>query len=117
MHNKEVFMKRTVVIASLFLLFSLPFAVQADTLRCGNRLVSTGDSDSTVLRICGEPAHRDAVRIEKRKVEKETAEGVVSETVTTRVERWTYNPGSGQLAKILTFRDGVLSSIEDGDRL
>ena len=33
------------------------------------------------------------------------------------IEQWTYNLGRGTLLKVLTFKGGILSSIEDGERI
>jgi len=110
-------MNKGIVAALLFVSCAYAAGVHADTMRCGNRLVTTGDSSGKVLRLCGEPTHRDAVRIEKKKVERTTAEGSVSETVEVAVERWSYDQGHGRLLKILEFRDGVLTTIEDGERM
>lgn len=50
---------RTGLVALLSL---LPLAhAQADSLRCGSRLVSTGDSSADVLARCGEPRSRDSL--------------------------------------------------------
>lgn len=43
------------------LLSLLPLAhTQTDSLRCGSRLISTGDSSTDVLAYCGGPRSRDS---------------------------------------------------------
>ena len=38
-----------------YLCLILPALASADSIRCGGYLVNTGDSQSRVLQICGEP--------------------------------------------------------------
>jgi hypothetical protein len=84
----------------LLSLLLLPVPGQAETMKCGSRVIGTGSSKAFVLLNCGEP--------------------FLSETVSgddeRRVEQWTYLPGQGRLIRILTFRGGRLSSIETGRR-
>ncbi|KPK40639.1 MAG: hypothetical protein AMJ69_01420 [Gammaproteobacteria bacterium SG8_47] len=89
----------------------------ADTMRCGNKLVRSGDASSTVVLICGEPTFKEVSSLEKDKVEDTQAAGATSSSVEVRVEKWTYNQGAGRLLKILTFRDSVLVSIDTGARM
>ncbi len=110
-------MKTGIFVALWAVLSAFPLAAQADTMRCGNRLVATGDSTSKVLRLCGKPAYKNKARSEKRTVEQTTSEGTTIATVTVRVERWSYDQGSGRLLKILVFRDGILDAVEDGERM
>ena len=70
----------------------------ADTLRCGDRLVSTEAVTGEVLAACGEPDYRDAWY---------TAPGVAA----SDEEEWTYNFGASRLIQILHFRHGRLESI------
>lgn len=53
-------MSRALLYAGLLALLPLAQA-QADSLRCGSRLVSSGDSSSDVLERCGEPRSRDSL--------------------------------------------------------
>lgn len=84
----------------LLCLLQLPGPGQAETMKCGSRIISTGSSKAFVLLNCGEP--------------------FLSETVSgddeRRIEQWTYLPGHGRLIRILTFHGGRLRSIETGRR-
>jgi hypothetical protein len=91
--------------------------VNADSMRCGKKLVKTGDSTSKVLATCGEPMQREFVGVEKTKIKEETDQGNISETKEVKVEKWTYNFGAGTLLRSLTFKDGMLVEIETGDRI
>ncbi|HJE70511.1 DUF2845 domain-containing protein [Pseudomonas oryzihabitans] len=73
----------------------------ADSMRCGNALVSRGDRAFEVLQKCGEPAHRDLVGYELGRNERREAV----------IEEWVYGPKNGA-NYILTFEANRLSRIE-----
>lgn len=85
----------------LLLLSVCCFSLQAETLRCGSKLVSLGDRAFEVLRKCGEPMAREPVgyllgpqgRLEQP------------------VEEWVYGPRNGML-QILRFDGNRLVRIE-----
>jgi len=86
------------------LLFGLMFASptsQADTLRCGTQLVSTGDRTFEVERKCGAPNQRDLVGYT-------LGPHARQEMI---IEEWLYGPTNGKLS-ILTFEGSRLISIE-----
>ena len=64
--------------------------------RCGDGLVSIGETQEQVLEQCGQPAST------RRSGEFE-GEGVPE----APMEEWVYNFGSTQFTKILVFRNGV----------
>lgn len=104
----------------------------ADSMRCGKYLVNTGDSQSRVLDLCGEP-------------QRAWQDGFIEETVRrndgyydpsalhrpypgtpggyeTEVRRvipvykWEYNLGRGTFLKTLVFHSDILVGIIDGPR-
>lgn len=75
--------------------------VQADTLRCGNQLVSIGDRSFEVLQKCGEPAARDLIGYSLGP----------SDRREFSIEEWVYGPDNGMLS-ILTFEGNRLRQIE-----
>ena len=75
--------------------------VQADTLRCGSALVSTGDRAFEVERKCGPPAHRDLVGYALGRHDRHEF----------ALEEWVYGPSNGMLS-ILTFQGNRLTRIE-----
>lgn len=107
----------------------------ADSMRCGNKLVSTGDKKAEVLIKCGEPLLRETIAIEEKAEYAELAlkypllykhgllknrDGAVigRETSISRpIDQWTYHMGQGQFLRILIFNGGELIAIEDGDRM
>ena len=100
--------------AALALATSVALAVPAHAgggLRCGNRLVNVGDRIDEVFRRCGGPTFR-TFSIESVSVE--TSPGVFV-TRQVQVETWTLNRGSREFIRYLTFRDGRLVHIDEGD--
>src|SRR5688572_7720305 len=95
----------------------------ADGMRCGNRLISTGDSTYDVRSRCGDPqdaTRRTETRTERRRVRVACANGearcdreqeVTAEVV---VDEWTYDFGPQRFVHYLTFLDGRLARIATG---
>ena len=103
-------MKLKIIIAVILFAILICSPTYADSLRCGNTLVSTGNSTSKVLLRCGKPVLTETVAVEKTKTsilktEKSTAKEVM-------IEKWTYDFGKKYPLRILTFRNGVLVKIE-----
>jgi hypothetical protein len=65
-----------------------PGASAASTMRCGNSLITPGDTKVTVERECGPPAYRE----------------VISGEDEPRVEQWLYEFGYGRFPYLLTFK-------------
>ncbi|WP_084166525.1 DUF2845 domain-containing protein [Stutzerimonas azotifigens] len=84
----------------LLMLAVLPVA-HADTLRCGNQLVSTGDRAFEVERKCGPPVQRDLIGY-----------GIgPNQRQESLIEEWVYGPQNGAF-NILTFEANRLVRIE-----
>ena len=81
--------------------------LSADSFRCGRKLVKTGDSKGDLLRVCGEPRHKDRGR------EKVRINGV---SQNAGVERWYYKKSARGLEHIIVIHKGRVSSIEVGSR-
>ena len=81
--------------------------LSADSFRCGRKLISTGDSASKVLRVCGEPLYKD------RGNEKIKVNGV---SKNTRVERWYYKKSARSLEHAILIHKGSIVAVEIGDR-
>ncbi|MDD4356141.1 MAG: DUF2845 domain-containing protein [Smithellaceae bacterium] len=88
-------------------------AIDVHAFRCGNEIVTAGDSEAVVLLRCGPPTYKKAVKTETRGT---TGGGYYrghyyggqysEETVV--VEEWYYNCGENDFIYILTFKAGVL---------
>ena len=93
---------RTGLVALLSL---LPLAhAQADSLRCGSRLVSTGDSSADVLARCGEPRSRDSLGYRE-------VVGEWGKRYEVEVQEWIYGPWNGMLY-FVRFEGNRLSAIQ-----
>ncbi len=93
------------VALALFLLMCASTVARADdTFRCGDNLVSVGENQQAVLAKCGPPssAERKPVRWRAARA------GCV-------IESWTYDRGSKELVRVLSFEDGLLEWIDVGD--
>jgi Protein of unknown function (DUF2845) len=85
---------------TFLLLVGLASQAQADTLRCGSQLISSGDREFEVQQKCGEPTARNLVgylRSHNRREE-------------VPIEEWIYGPTSG-MYQYLRFEGGRLVQI------
>lgn len=87
----------------LLALVSSSTGLQA-ALRCGTKLVELGDTRSSVISHCGEPAGKEVITPELG------ANGRPPEGSVT-VEYWRYGPNNGAY-RYLKFIDGRLTQIE-----
>jgi hypothetical protein len=78
---------RTVI--SFTLMLTAAASISADSMQCDGNLISTGDSQETVLENCGEPTSRNG-------------------------DQWTYQVDD-TLSRIVTFGGGVVLTITDGN--
>lgn len=94
---------------------SLAAADEAHAFRCGNSLVTEGNTRSIVLARCGEPAEIESHRAIMRRP-LEWIDGKVytvgEALVEISVDVWIYNLGPRKLMRRLRFEDGRLVSIE-----
>lgn len=96
-------MKRSLLISALLL--SLASVAVADNFRCPNgEIVSTGDNQSIVAMKCDPPTYKNS--------RTESVAGYKGATILVSVEEWTYNEGPHRLVHILTFRNGLLDSVQ-----
>jgi len=97
-------MMRASLLLSALLLSQASVAV-ADNFRCPNgEIVSTGDNQSIVAMKCDPPTYKNA--------RTESVAGHKGATILVSVEEWTYNEGPHRLVHILTFRNGLLDSVQ-----
>ena len=125
-------------LSAILLLLAIPPAI-ADGMRCGTKLVMTGDTKIEVLKKCGEPDFKETIKLLKksRQVNLSDQSGVSVSGTQSRIsahnqtgqsgitlntetieaiEQWTYNRGATQFIKLLTFSGGRLESVEEADR-
>lgn len=93
----------------------------AQSMRCGNDLVSVGAARAAVLQKCGEPVARDSfckpVEIVTTTSTHRHPSTIVRVPSCENVDEWTYNPGYGQFMTTLRFEHGRLAAISYGDRV
>lgn len=95
----------------LGLLVSLtPFAVHAETFRCGQWIVSRDLSPDEVIQRCGLPDSRES-RIEDVKVRNRN-NGLMVKVGETITESWVYQRGTQAPPMVITIVDGRIKSIE-----
>jgi hypothetical protein len=107
-------MRPALLLAALVLTSAFAPSAFADALRCGNRLVTLGDTRSAVLSICGDPVEVETRTILRRPTF--TRNGRVfylgEGFVEVPVEIWTYNFGPYKLLRRVRFVDGQVDDIE-----
>jgi hypothetical protein len=120
MENRHV---RICAIALAGAALSRPAA--ADSMRCGDRLVSSGDSTYEVRSTCGEPDAAEQ-RIEYRTIRIRVpapcheehgcrrCDVEVERTVEVVVDAWTYDFGRNRFIEFVRFEDGRLIAVSEG---
>jgi hypothetical protein len=88
-------------------LLALCAEAQADSYRCGRKLIRTGDSAADVLRVCGEPGYKDRGQ--------ETLRLGAAEKKAS-VERWYYRQSRRSLEHVVLLHKGRVVAIEVGSR-
>lgn len=104
-------MKRAAAVVVLGLLACSP----AFAFRCGNKLVSKGDSRTQVAAKCGEPTEVSAQRsVYRRPVIWSHGRPYYlgQDFIEIPVESWVYNLGPHKFMRRVIFEDGVVAEIE-----
>ena len=91
----------------LTFLVMLPPAVCADSYRCGRKIVRDGDLASDLLRICGDPLHKEQTR------QYMTVDGQYRKV---GVQRWYYRRGARSLEHVVVVYKGRIATIDVADR-
>lgn len=105
--------RRTLTFAVLLAALSATPAL-GDAMRCGSKLVSTGDTRSSVVAKCGEPSDVQTRTILRRPYYDFHGRMVYygDGLVEIPVETWTYNFGPYKLIRRIRFVDGLVEEIE-----
>jgi hypothetical protein len=95
-------------VLSLFVLIStLSTDADADSFRCGKKVIRSGDSSSALLQNCGQPRLKDSgyemVRLSEGRKK-------------IRVQRWHYKKSSRSLERIVMVYRGHIVAIRTGQR-
>jgi hypothetical protein len=85
----------------------------ADSMRCGSRIISEGDSIDEVLALCGEPVVKKRTWITRQpRYEYGGQEIPFPGHEDVPVDLWTYDFGSSRLMRRIRFVAGEVDSIE-----
>lgn len=87
-----------------------------DSMRCGSKLVLTGDSKVDILSKCGEPALREKITRSTSVKKSKSKRGSNVEEHSREDDQWTYNFGPQDFLYTLTFEGSELKSIGRGGR-
>ncbi|MFC3912442.1 DUF2845 domain-containing protein [Pseudaeromonas sharmana] len=82
---------------------------EAGTLRCGNSLLTEGDSTAKLLTKCGKP-----MLVEPLTRTAYSRDGELTQV--SAGERWTYDRGRGSFYLFVMVENGIIRAIEDGPR-
>lgn len=110
-------MRRSVLLSAglLSVAIALPGAAHADTMRCGQRIVTEGNSTYDVKMRCGEPVMANR-RTELRSQRIWLQDRSIEQMVEVVIEEWTYDFGPTKFIMYLTFEQGRLISVVSGPR-
>jgi len=97
------FIKKVLWMIPIAIAMGFPGA-DGHAFKCGDEMISTGDSRAGVLMKCGKPNHTDKYGAKKSK---RGSQGI---------EKWYYNCGKGDFIYVLTFENGVLKNEETEGR-
>ena len=102
-------MKASLVLVALA---CVPSLLWADSLRCGNRIISTGSGIAEVAALCGDPTHVDRSSAYRRYAGR-VAPGFVEESaVEIAIEIWTYIFGPDKLMERIRFENGIVVQMD-----
>jgi hypothetical protein len=98
---------RPTFMSLLATLVLLPTLAEADSYRCGRKIVRSGDPVARLLEVCGKPRRKDSGS--------ETIE-VSGVPRRVKVQRWYYKQGSRRLERVVLVYRGKVAAIEVGGR-
>ncbi len=103
-------MRRVIFVSMLFLVVFVSSRTEAETFRCGDRVVSLGDTKADVIIKCGDTDLKDS---HEESIIK-SIDANTKQKVKVIVDEWTYNLGPESLIRILRFENGELVDIKTG---
>ena len=103
-------MKKTFLGMAALSILTGAATASADSMRCGTKLLTDGDTLDKVEALCGPPA-----AVERREILRPYGynRGItVHSSYEVSVELWTYNFGPNKLMYRLRFEDGLLVDVD-----
>jgi hypothetical protein len=103
-------MRRVILLNLLLVAVFVSSRAVAETFRCGDRVVSLGDTKAEVIIKCGDTNLKDS---HEESIIK-NIDPFAKQKVTVIVDEWTYNLGPDSLIRLLRFENGKLVDIKTG---
>lgn len=94
----------------------LPGILQAEGMRCGQRLVLVGDTKYKLEALCGKPVAQEQFEIVRHHRSRNLHGRFIVSTYPVTVEQYTYDLGPTRFLRIITLEQGVITRIETGER-
>jgi hypothetical protein len=85
----------------------LTASIEADSFRCGRKVVRSGDAQSVLQSACGEPQRRDSGQ-------EELWTGASQKTV--KMQRWYYKASGRKLERVVLLYQGKIVGVRTGGR-
>ncbi len=97
-----------------FILICMPSILMAESIRCGNRIISRGSSSAELADLCGNPAQVSRSSMYNGTVNAVSgAPGLATASgEQIEVEIWTYNFGPNQLMERVRIENGIVVQID-----
>ena len=100
----------------LFFVLWSPTTSWADGMRCGQRLISEGDTKYKLESLCGQPVAREIFEDVRRFRWKGRHGQIFWSEYPVMVQQWTYDLGKTRFLRIVTLEKGIITRIETADR-
>ena len=94
----------------------LGLPAHADSLYCGNDLISRGDHLIEVLEHCGEPAFKEEYVVRRSLALHADEPPYYPAIKPVSIKEWTYNFGRHKFMRQIRFEDGVVARIDTLDK-
>jgi len=109
-------MKKCFLVSLLLATITL-MSVNCYAFRCGDEIVSEGDSASAVHSKCGPPTWQETVQVETTgtfggEMNRRGGFGGQYSEVSEKIEKWYYNCGQFDFVYVLTIRAGQVTKID-----
>ena len=108
-----------------FIFISLLLSQSGEAFKCGNSVLSVGDSSSRILQVCGSPMKKEKTTVKDpdsaskragRILDKRAANQARYRDKSKIIDKWYYNCGKNDYIRIVTFENGTFRKEETGGR-
>lgn len=119
-------MKKSIKTKTVFLMtfFLAASALIAHAFRCGDEIITVGDSRAKVIIKCGPPTYKEKAAAKKdappqsgkRSQATDDRSAGKKRSAAKGVEKWAYNCGKDDFIYVLTFEGGLVAKIDTDGR-